>query len=194
MERGQPTPTAFAAAHHRAAHQVADDGRVFRDPLAIKILGMEPVIDDTRRAMRFFIAARSAFAEAAVAGAVARGTRQVVVLGAGLDTFAYRNPHLGLRVVEVDHPDTQAWKRERLAAAGIAVPSSLSFVPVDFETQSATGRIPVEDRTIFLWLGVVPYLTRAGFDETLRFIAGVPGSEVVFDYSTPPSDLPPERR
>jgi methyltransferase (TIGR00027 family) len=196
MEHGQASRTAYGAAQHRAAHQVAEGGRIFTDPLATRILGTETVVDNApgRRAMRLFIAARTAFAEQALAEAVARGTRELVVLGAGLDTFGYRNPYPGLRVVEVDHPDTQAWKRERLAAAGIAVPETLSYVPVNFETQSLADRLAVAERTFFLWLGVVPYLTRAGFDETLGFIAGVERSEVVFDYPMPPSSMPAERR
>ena len=195
MENGRASRTAYSAAQYRAAHQIADGGRIFTDPLATRILGAETVVDNApgRRAMRLFIAARTAFAESALAAAVARGTRQAVVLGAGLDTFAYRNPYPELRVVEVDHPDTQAWKRERLAAARIAVPETLTFLPLDFETQSLAD-LTVEERTFFLWLGVVPYLTRAGFDETLGFIAGVDRAEVVFDYAMPPSSMPPERR
>jgi methyltransferase (TIGR00027 family) len=196
MEHGRASRTAYSAAQYRAAHQLADGGRIFTDPLATRILGAETVVDNApgRRAMRLFIAARTAFAERALAEAVARGTRELVVLGAGLDTFAYRNPYPGLRVVEVDHPDTQAWKRERLAEAGIAIPPTLSYVPVNFETQSLADRLTVAERTFFLWLGVVPYLTRAGFDETLGFIAGVERAEVVFDYAMPPSSMPPERR
>src|SRR5262245_48928054 len=89
-----------------------------------------------RRALRLFIAARARFAEDALNVAVERGVRQVVVLGAGLDTFAYRSAHRELRVFEVDHPATQAWKRECLANAAIDVPSSLTFVPIDFEQVS----------------------------------------------------------
>jgi methyltransferase (TIGR00027 family) len=170
MEHGRASRTAYSAAQYRAAHQVADGGRIFTDPLATRILGAETVVDNApgRRAMRLFIAARTAFAERALAEAVARGTRELVVLGAGLDTFAYRNPYPGLRVVEVDHPDTQAWKRERLAEAGIAIPPTLSYVPVNFETQSLADRLTVAERTFFLWLGVVPYLTRGGLRRDAR--------------------------
>jgi methyltransferase (TIGR00027 family) len=196
MEHGRASLTAYSAAQYRAAHQVAEGGRIFTDPLATRILGGETVVDNApgRRAMRLFIAARTAFAERALAEAVARGTRELVVLGAGLDTFAYRNPYPELRVIEVDHPDTQAWKRDRLADARIGIPETLRYLGVNFETETLADRLTVGDRTFFLWLGVVPYLTRAGFDETLRFIAGVDRSEVVFDYAMPPSSLPPERR
>src|SRR5438477_1744758 len=100
MIEREPSRTAWMAATHRAAHQVLESGRIFADPLALPILGLdaETVARDAlahpeRRGMRAFIAARSAFAEAALARAVEeRGLDQLVVLGAGLDTFAYRNP------------------------------------------------------------------------------------------------------
>jgi methyltransferase (TIGR00027 family) len=196
MERGRPSATAFSAARHRATHQIAEHGRIFADPLAIPILGEPPSLDDApqRRAMRLFIAARTAFAERELAEAYRGGTRDVVVLGAGLDTFAYRHPYADLRVTEVDHPDTQEWKRERLAAAGIAVPGSLRYLPIDFERQTLADRLAAPPRTFFLWLGVVPYLTRAAFDQTLAFVAAVPGSHVVFDYAMPAELMPPRRR
>lgn len=196
METGQPSRTAFSAARYRAAHQVIEGGAIFSDPLAVPILGVPPDAEEApgRRAMRLFIAARTRFAEDALATAVHNGTRQLVVLGAGLDTFAYRNPWPELRVVEVDHPDTQAVKRERLAAAGIAVPESLTYLPVDFERESLADRLVAQPAAFFLWLGVVPYLTRAGFDETLAMIAATPRAEVVFDYAMPPSSMPAERR
>src|ERR1700744_5845840 len=118
LER-EPSRTAFAAAAYRAAHQVLEDGQIFKDALAVPILGVDPETfrspaeaEHMRRGMRFFIAARSNIAEAALQrGGEERGGRQLVVLGAGLDTFAYRNPFEGrLKVYEVDHPATQAWK------------------------------------------------------------------------------------
>src|SRR3954470_9148625 len=111
MEKGQPSRTAFSAARYRAAHQILEQGRIFTDPLAVRILGVpeeQLLADAPRRAMRVFIAARTRFAEDALAQATRHGVRNLVVLGAGLDTFAYRNPHPDLRVIEVDHPDTQA--------------------------------------------------------------------------------------
>src|SRR5205085_1676970 len=85
---------------------------------------------------RAYMAVRSRFAEEELARAVAAGVRQYVVLGAGLDTFAYRNPWPDLKVYEVDHPATQAWKHERLAQGDIAVPANMAFVPADFERHS----------------------------------------------------------
>ncbi|GAA1612272.1 class I SAM-dependent methyltransferase [Actinoplanes couchii] len=196
MKVGEASRTAWAAAVFRASHQVVDGGRVFADPLAVRLVERRPrdqaLIDPEApgsRAIRLFLAGRSRFTEDALAGAVRAGVRRVVVLGAGLDTFAYRNPFPDVRVVEVDHPDTQAWKRELLAEAGIAVPESVAYAGIDFEKQSLTDVLPGE-RSFFVWLGVVPYLNRAGFDETLRYVAGVPGSEVVFDYTMPPSSMP----
>ncbi|MEU0812507.1 class I SAM-dependent methyltransferase [Streptomyces sp. NPDC005970] len=208
MQPRSPSRTAWLAAAHRADHQKLDAGRLFHDPLAVRILGADAEGRDDadaasgRRRIRLFIAARSRFAEDRLAAAVRRGVRQLVVLGAGLDTFAYRNPHevAGLRVFEVDHPATQAWKRERLADAGIPLPPSLTFAPVDFERESlaegltAAGFDPARP-AFFSWLGVVPYLTRDAVFATLGLIAGLPGgTEAVFDYSEPPSAMTPRGR
>src|SRR5687768_7568694 len=125
METGQPSRTAYSAARYRAAHQILDGGSIFTDPLAVRIAGTpedQLRADGARRPMRVFIAARTRFAEDALATAVRGGVRRLVVLGAGLDTFAYRNPYPDLQVIEVDHPDTQAWKRRRLAEAQIEIP------------------------------------------------------------------------
>src|SRR6185437_1571234 len=145
LRGGQPSQTARGAAAYRALHQTLDGGVIFRDPLASKLLDDETrprldeiAADDSLRPWRLFIAARSRFSEDALAASVAGGVRQVVILGAGLDTFSLRNPHgdRGVRVFEVDHPATQEWKRERLQQAGLAVPASLTFAPIDFERES----------------------------------------------------------
>jgi methyltransferase (TIGR00027 family) len=208
MQIGQPSRTALAAALYRATHQIIDRGRVFTDPLAISVLGMDA--DELRKyadanplghRMRAFIAARTRFAEDALQDAFARGAIQLVVLGAGLDTYAYRGLLRDkLRIFEVDHPATQVWKRERLAAAGIAIPPTLTFAPIDFEHESleaglASAGFDPQAATFFMWLGVVPYLTQAAIRSTLGFIANLPGSaDVVFDYSNPPESLDPEQR
>jgi methyltransferase (TIGR00027 family) len=140
------------------------------------------------RPRRLFFAARARFAEDRVAVAAAAGVRQVVILGAGLDTFAYRNPHPDLRVFEVDHPNTQAWKHQRLAASGIDQPERLTFVPVDFETDTLATRLEAggfsrTDPAVFVWLGVVFYLTQDAARTTLDYIARQSGQvEVIFDY------------
>jgi methyltransferase (TIGR00027 family) len=189
----------MGAAAHRAAHQVLEGGKVFADPLALRILGPEAEAavlaarrDPSRARLRLFIALRSRFAEEALERAFAGGVRQLVVLGAGLDTYAYRNP-LGadLRMFEADHPATQAWKRRRLADAGIPEPGNLAYVPVDFEREDLAERLAQAgfdpDRaSFFSWLGVVPYLTEAAVFATLAGIAALPGgAQVVFDYGNP---------
>jgi methyltransferase (TIGR00027 family) len=208
VQLGKPSRTAWAAAAHRAAHQVLEQGRIFTDPLALRILGedSETVARKAEerpsgRRMRIFIAVRTRFAEDALAAAVERGVRQVVVLGAGLDTYAYRNTLRDrLRIFEVDHPATQAWKRQRLADAAIPIPNSLTFAPIDFEHQTlaeglAAAGFDSSQQTFFTWLGVVPYLTEKAVWSTLGFIASLPnGAHVVFDYSDPPASLSAEKR
>lgn len=208
MNERQPSQTALGAAGYRAAHQVLEGGKVFSDPLARTILGdgADAIIaglsaGPAQQRTRIYIAARSRFAEDCLGAAVSRGVRQAVVLGAGFDTFALRNPHskLGLRVFEVDHAATQAWKRRRLAEVGLGIPASLTFAAVDFESDDLGRRLRdagfAPDRpAFFIWLGVVPYLGRAAIAATLRYIASIPGSEVVFDYSEPLENYPPERR
>ncbi len=146
--------------------------------------------------MRAFLVARSRYAEDNLRRAVDNGMRQYVLLGAGLDTFAYRNPFPGLRVFEVDHPATQAWKRELLRKGGIAIPEGLTFAPVDFESQSLSAQLQAagfdfDAPAFFAWLGVVPYLTIDAFRATLGFVAGRPaGSGVTLDYGQPRDALP----
>ena len=200
MIEGRRSQTAERVAIRRAAHQLYDSPLVFEDPLALKVLSEEAAArvpgeaDEGNRwgrGLRIFIAVRSRFAEEELALAVERGVRQFVILGAGLDTFAYRNPFAELRVFEVDHPDTQAWKRERLRHAGIAIPESLNYAPLDFDRETLAHGLEAagfrrDQPAFFSWLGVVPYLTRESAFATLGFIAALPqGSGVVFDYAIP---------
>jgi methyltransferase (TIGR00027 family) len=206
MQPAEPSRTALAAAFHRAAHQILEGGRIFADPLALVIAG-ESAGNIARWAtehpsghrMRMFIAVRTRFAEDALAAAFARGAEQLVVLGAGLDTYALRGPLRDrLRIFEVDHPATQSWKRQRLAEAAIPLPASLTFVPVDFERKTLADCLAVSGfepgvQTFFTWLGVVPYLTKEAAWSTLGFIAGLRnGAHVVFDYGDPPESLTPD--
>ncbi|MFI6368146.1 class I SAM-dependent methyltransferase [Nocardia sp. NPDC050630] len=221
MDNQGPSRTALVTAYARAYHQIADRPRILTDPLSARLLGV--TADDltefgrpaearpgsdvdagilrlgvSDRPRRLFFAARARFAEDRVAAAVAAGARQVAILGAGLDTFAYRNPHPNLRVFEVDHPATQAWKRQRLAASGIDQPERLTFVPVDFETGTlATGLESAgfsrTDPAVFVWLGVVFYLTQDAAHTTLEYIARQSEPvEVIFDYLQP-ADTDEER-
>jgi methyltransferase (TIGR00027 family) len=189
----------MAVAHARAYHQLADEPRIFTDPFAVRILG-EPVLAETEfdhgldsdlvRQRRLFIAARSRFADDTVTAAISRGTDQVVILGAGLDTTAYRHGSAKARIFEVDHPTTQEWKRQRLSGAGIAIPDSLTFVPIDFENTTLAAGLAEADfdsnrSAVYVWLGVAVYLTRTSVDDTLRHVASHGKSEVVFDYFYP---------
>lgn len=209
MQEGQFSRTAERVALRRAAHQLLDDPRVLDDPLALRIIGEEAAAElrstsreahDSSRAFRAFMAVRSRYAEDRLAQAVAHGVKQCVVLGAGLDTFACRNPHPELHVFEVDHPATQAWKREQLNAAGIAIPASLTFVPVNFEQQVLADELRHagfcdSEPVFFSWLGVTPYLSHAAFASTLSFIAKMPaGSGVVFDFAIDRKLLNPGQR
>jgi methyltransferase (TIGR00027 family) len=208
MQTGQPSLTALGAARLRAAHQVLDHASILADPLALRILGDDIAVSlDHARAhtsgprLRWFIAARSRIMEDALNVAVNAGTAQLVVLGAGLDTLAYRTPLAGrLRIFEVDHPATQERKRQMLADAAIDVPDTLRFVSIDFERETlaevlqSAGFIAAE-RSFFSWLGVVPYLTEPAIFSTLGFIAQLEGgAEVMFDYVNPAASIAPAGR
>jgi len=209
MRTGRPSITALGAAIVRTAHQEMDGGRVFDDPLAGRLVGaagadpvFDAVFDPEQEPVRLVVAARARFAEDALTASVDAGVRQAVVLGAGLDTFAYRHPcdTSGLTVFEVDFPATQAWKRELLAAAGIAEPPSLAYAPIDFETTGladglAEAGFDAGRAAFFVWMGVVPYLTPEAVYGTLGFVGALPGgSGVVFDYGEPPAAMSPEQR
>jgi methyltransferase (TIGR00027 family) len=209
MREGSGSRTAERVAVRRAAHRLLDVPPVLDDPLALSILASEErdeLLADPRkhnrnpigRALRAFLAVRSRFAEDALATAMARGVLQYVVLGAGFDTSAYRPPCSStpaLRVFEVDHPDTQAVKRRRLAAAEIGIPANLTFIAADL------SQVPLRDALcdggldlgapVFVsWLGVIPYLTLDAITATLTVIGALPqGTEIVFDYGIPPSEL-----
>lgn len=198
-----PSRTAWGVAVHRAAHQTLESGNIFADPFARAILG--PEADDhiarksDERTMRLFVCIRARFAEDSLAAAHGRGVRQAVILGAGLDTFALRNPFADLAVFEVDHPSTQDWKRQQLARIGAALPDGLRFAPVDFEREGLAdglARVGFDPRmpAFFIWLGVVPYLTREAILGTLDFVAAVPQGEIVFDYPEPLRNYPTEQQ
>ena len=207
LEAGAPSETALGAAKLRAAHQILEYPRVLHDPFAIRMLGpggeaalradLPAYQRSDLRGLRAAMVLRSRYADDRFHAAVRRGVRQYVVLGAGLDTFAYRNqyPDHMLRVFEVDHPATQAWKRARLREMGISLPQSLTFASVDFERQSLADELARagfrRDRPAFLsWLGVTMYLTEPAVMGTLGHIASLPaGSEVEFDFTLPESSL-----
>src|SRR5579871_72161 len=209
MIEGRPSQTAFGVARRRAVHQLWDDPKVFDDPLAVRIIGREAAAELEQnppadflpsRFLRAFLAVRSRYAEDQLALAVERGVLQYVVLGAGLDTFAYRNPFKDVRVFEVDHPATQAWKTRLLHAAKIEIPSSLHYAPVDFERETLPNGLAMagfkkEEPAFFSWLGVTPYLERETVLSTLRWIVSAcPQNGVTFDYSVPRAALAPTQQ
>jgi len=206
MQTGKPSKTALRVAIRRAAHQLTERPLILDDPIALPLLGagfardMERAQHKVARDFRAFMAARSRFVEDRLAEAVAKGVAQYVVLGAGLDTYAYRNPFPSLRVFEVDFPATQAWKRSMLAEAAIAIPASLTFVPLDFEHKTlaeglAEAGFDDQNPAFFGWLGVVPYLTLDAFRSTLTAVAQLPaGSGISFDYAFSPETLTLKRR
>ncbi len=207
MQDAHPSRTALRVALRRAAHQLYDaQPLVLNDPIAVAILGTT-YFEELRRTptrpdrtfsvgLRAFLVARSRYAEDTLARAVAQGVAQYVLLGAGLDTFAHRNPYPHLRVFEVDHPATQQWKRELLETGSLPTPANLTYVPVDFERESLPEQLysagfNTQVPTFFAWLGVVPYLTLEAFRSTIDFIsARHAGSGVSLDYVQPRSALP----
>ena len=208
MKPNEPSRTALMIGRQRAAHQVLDHGSILDDPFAMRILR-----EDEKDVLQFANAhplasigrlittARSRIAEDSLSKAVERGVRQIVILGAGLDTFALRNPHgeRQIRIYEVDHPATQAWKRQRLAEAQIALPPSMIFVPVDFERDDVGEKLVAagfqqNSPAFFTWLGVVPYLTKDAIGRTLDYMSSIQNSEVVFDHMEPPEAFSEELR
>jgi methyltransferase (TIGR00027 family) len=205
MKNGEPSFTALAAAAARAAHLIVDDEpHIFRDTLAERLLGdrADEFIAYHRNrgdhvvlvGARIGTTSRSRFTEDRLR---ASGLRCYVILGAGLDTYAYRAPDTGIRVFEVDHPATQNWKRERLATAGIAVPDNVVYIPLDFERgtldlafvrEAAEGGKAAEGggKAFVSWLGVTMYLTREAIEATLSELGRLPaGSEIVLDHIVP---------
>ncbi len=211
MEEGRPSTTATVAAMIRAAHLLWDDApKLVQDPLALGLSGVESpgALQATLKARQAEpynyagVLVRQRYAEDELATAVERGVGQYVILGAGLDSFAYRRPDLAtrLRVFEVDHPATQQWKRARLEALSVDLPGNLTFIPLDFERHSLADALPAgghraERTTFFSWLGVTHYLTDEAVFTTLRYVASLaPGSEIVFQYFLPEALFDDENR
>jgi methyltransferase (TIGR00027 family) len=197
--------TAAGVAWVNAAHQVIDSSpRILDDPVVVRLVGatVEAIAERRERfqapwarVLRAHVVLRSRFAEDRLADAVQRGVRQYVILGAGFDTFAYRQPPWasGMRVFEVDQPGTQGVKRQRVAAAGIVVPDNTSYVAIDFETESLAdglrrGGVSLDEPVFFAWLGVTMYLTEPAIDAVLHTVASLPrSSEIVFTFAQPRS-------
>ncbi len=204
MQEGRPSRTAEGAGALRALHQVLDEPRVLDDPIAARLTG--PELDRQKKIARLFpflsqvranFAMRSRYAEDCLAESIGNGVRQYVLLGAGLDTFAYRQPVWAgsLRIFEVDHPSTQQWKRAKLADAGVSIPSNVKLVGVDFENVSlgeglAAAGLDFRVPTFFASLGVTQYLTAESFDVSVKFVLSMPSeSEIVFSFVLAASEL-----
>jgi methyltransferase (TIGR00027 family) len=184
----------MTAAAARAAHLIVDDEpHIFRDPLAETLLGerADELLAYHRRngehpilaGARAQVTCRARLAEGRVDGS---GLDQYVILGAGLDSFAYRTT-VHTRVFEVDSPATQAWKRQRVPAAT----TDVRYVPVDFERDDLAAALArhgfdTARPAVVSWLGVSMYLTRTGIDEALSALTSLAaGSEIVLDYFLP---------
>ena len=212
VRQGQPSRSALSVASLRAVHQLLDEPLVLPDPVALPLLGASTeaalrddpfaLNDPMSRGLRGALVARSRFVEDELSSCVAAGVRQYLVLGAGLDTFAYRNPYRdeALRVFEVDHPGTQRWKQQLLAEAGIGVPASLTFVPADFERDDLGSALRqagfrANQAACVSWMGVTMYLTVEAVLATLRTVASfAAGSCLCFDYRVPVTMLNPVER
>jgi methyltransferase (TIGR00027 family) len=216
--------TAYARAYH-ATHdspKIFDDfladqlytpeeHALFDQNLAANVKDIDPDLALTRpdqatalaRVMQVHYApvtlSRSRYTEDCLAQALQQGVQQYVILGAGFDTFAFRRPELAerLQIFEVDHPVTQAQKRQRIAYAGWDLPAHLHFVPIDFTKESLPEALQCSSfragqLSFFSWLGVSFYLTEAVVFDTLRAIAGLAanGSLIVFDYMDADAFIP----
>jgi methyltransferase (TIGR00027 family) len=207
MTEYQPSKTALGVAMLRAAHQIIDESpKILDDPAILTLLG-STVLQQIQAvpgalqlpqsiALRSNVLMRSRYAEDCLHEAVKRGVSQYMLLGAGFDTFAYRQPDWAraLRIFEVDQIASQNEKRDRLSKAGMPIPENVEFVAIDFEsTPIATGLQQSSfdfSRPVFVsWLGVMVYLTEAAADAVFKFVVSLPrGSEMVFTFAQPLKD------
>jgi len=214
MEERGPSRTAITTATLRAAHFLLDaEPKILDDSFARAFAGfandeelskaLDTLVYPDFARMRTLFALRNRYAEDELARTIEQGTSRYIILGAGLDSFAYRRPDLmrTLDVFEVDHPSSQAWKRRRVAELGIRIPARLHYVPIDFERETLTAGLAAAGidftaATFFSWLGVTQYLSSAAVLGTLREVAelAAPGSEIVFQFIVPEATLTGEER
>ena len=224
--------TALMSSFGRAFHAENEDHPVFADGFAKEMMTaeeyaavqgyilsgaqfFEPEIDPAKQEPKALVRkivnthiapsplCRAAYTEQALKTSVLTGTKQYVILGAGLDTFAFRDTAFisKHKVFEVDHPMTQADKKERIARNGWTVPENLTFVPVDFTKDSLTERLIAggfdkKVKSFFSWLGVTYYLSAEAIDKTLSELSSLcsDGSTLVFDYPDENFFDAPEKR
>jgi len=199
---------AEGAAYLRAVHMLLDgEPKILDDPLVVALLkpGLDEKIAADRERLarlelikaRSLLIMRSRFAEDELSAAIDRGITQYVILGAGLDTSPYRDNHPAQRIptFEVDHPDTQRWKLEKLTSADIQIRNNLHHVSVDFEIDSLAEKLTADgfdshQATFFSWLGVSYYLRPESVFEIFSYVASLPSpSQLVFDFVMSDAEL-----
>jgi methyltransferase (TIGR00027 family) len=212
----QASLTAVTAARGRAAHLLLDgEPKIFRDDFALQFSGADSeasfrqninamlaevaakagpdAAQQSFRVARASMLMRSRYTEDALSLAIARGITHYVILGAGLDSFAWRRTDLAtaIQVFEIDHPASQQWKQQRLRELGIGRPPNLTFLPIDFERETLVnglreGGYPLDKPAFVSWLGVTQYLTREAVLSTLKEVAALArGTEISFTFIVP---------
>ena len=198
MLPGRPSQTMLRTATLRAAHQLLDRPLILRDPIAVGLVpesserAVLAALDEHRNqvALRLFFALRSRFAEDRLAEAAARGVRQYVIVGAGLDTFAWRQPDYAqnMKIFAVDHIATLAWTQVMFWERGLPKPANLTFVPADLEDRRLGESLSefgfdLDVPSLCSVLGVTQYLSRQAIDALLGFASSLKlGSEIVFSF------------
>jgi methyltransferase (TIGR00027 family) len=211
MDEERPSVTALGAAIMRALHQTRDhDPKVLDDRIVPQLVDPESEFYrmrveflkrlplPTRLRFESTFVMRSRYAEDCLADAFDQDVRQYVILGAGLDTFAYRQPPWAdsLRILEVDHPATQQWKRRCMAAASISIPLNVTLVPIDFARTSlaeglSSAGLDFAAPAFFSMLGVSQYLSPEALELTLKYVLSMPsGTEIVFSFVASDAVLP----
>lgn len=208
MSERNASSTAFGTLYMRAVHQLLDARPlILDDPVALTLLGEDTVREIKKnhkhhrtpeaRALRTHVVLRSRFTEDRLADAVERGVSQYVILGAGFDTFAFRQPVWArkIKIFEVDQPATQSQKLTRLKNTGVNIPPNVKFVDMDFEHEAlleglVRHGVSLNEASFFSWLGVTIYLREESIDAVLHTVTKFPvKSEIVFTFTQPPGLL-----
>lgn len=207
-----PSPSALRVATARALHQLLEQQRVLEDPFALSCLGPQTAAammldpdahnDVTARSLRAGIVVRSRFAEDRLLKAIALGSRQYAIIGAGLDTWALRAALAlpAIDVFELDQPAMQAWKQGVYAENGWATPARLHWVSADLREVTVDdaltqGGVDMSAPTVVSILGVLVYLHPAAVERTIHALRTLPiGSTLIMDYRLDEQCLPPIER
>jgi methyltransferase (TIGR00027 family) len=202
-----PGHTATLAAVGRAIHLASDKPRLLEDHLALGLAGeagatmladlTKQLPGESRETFGLLFALRARFVEDAVDAATHDGIAQYVILGAGLDSFAYRHADLGrrLKIFEVDRAGAQAWKRRRLGEMGVAIPTSVSYVPLDHETDDLRASLveagfDLSAPAIVSAMALTQYLALPAIERIVSLVGGLPeGSRLVMTYVVPATEL-----